>query len=103
MSYIRRPPERKPAARICLGKQHLLCDKSYEFGEHKGLGLIHGEIVDIGGLVPAGIDLKNPAHGLEQALTFRWDSRRAACLSTLAKAHMFILFTLMLQSAAARL
>lgn len=31
---------------ICLGMQ-LLFDKSYEYGEHEGLGLIKGKIVDI--------------------------------------------------------
>ncbi len=36
----------KPLMGICLGMQ-LLFDKSYEYGEHKGLGLIKGKIVPI--------------------------------------------------------
>lgn len=36
----------KPILGICLGMQ-LLFDKSYEFGEHKGLGLIKGDICPI--------------------------------------------------------
>lgn len=36
--------ENKPILGICLGMQ-LLFEKSYEFGEYKGLGLIKGEII----------------------------------------------------------
>ena len=45
---------------ICLGMQ-LLFEKSYEFGEHQGLGLIPGEIVPMQGTIPA--DLKIPQIG----------------------------------------
>lgn len=36
----------KPLLGICLGMQ-LLFEKSYEYGQHKGLGLIKGEIASI--------------------------------------------------------
>ena len=40
----------KPLMGICLGMQ-LLFDKSYEYGEHKGLGFISGEIKPIGDVI----------------------------------------------------
>ena len=41
----------KPLLGICLGMQ-LLFEKSYEYGEHEGLGLIPGEIRPIADVIP---------------------------------------------------
>ncbi len=41
----------KPLMGICLGMQ-LLFDKSFEYGEFEGLGLIHGEIRPISDVIP---------------------------------------------------
>lgn len=38
---------------ICLGMQ-MLFDKSFEYGEHQGLGLIHGNVVSMEPIVPKG-------------------------------------------------
>ena len=43
----------KPLLGICLGMQ-LLFEKSFEYGEHKGLGLIKGQIKPIEGVIPNG-------------------------------------------------
>lgn len=43
---LKEEAKRKPLLGICLGMQ-LLFDKSYEFCECDGLGLIHGEVVKI--------------------------------------------------------
>lgn len=50
----------KPLLGICLGMQ-LLLEKSYEYGEHKGLSLIKGEIRPISDAIPS--DLKIPHMG----------------------------------------
>ena len=50
----------KPVMGICLGMQ-LLFDKSFEYGENEGLGLIKGEIRPIADVIPK--DLKIPHIG----------------------------------------
>lgn len=50
----------KPLMGICLGMQ-LLFDRSYEFGEHEGLGLIPGAVRPISDVIPA--DYKIPHIG----------------------------------------
>ncbi|MBQ3329575.1 MAG: imidazole glycerol phosphate synthase subunit HisH [Ruminococcus sp.] len=50
----------KPLMGICLGMQ-LLLDKSYEYGEHEGLGLIHGNVRPIADVIDK--DLKIPHIG----------------------------------------
>ncbi len=50
----------KPLMGICLGMQ-LLFERSYEYGEHKGLGLIKGEIVPFEGKIDS--ELKIPHIG----------------------------------------
>ena len=52
--------EGKPLLGICLGMQ-MLFEKSYEYGEHEGLGLIPGSVRPIRGFVPA--DYKIPHIG----------------------------------------
>ena len=56
----------KPLLGICLGMQ-LLFDRSFEYGEHKGLSLIKGDVVGMKGKISA--NLKIPHIGWN-ALTF---------------------------------
>ena len=44
----------KPLLGICLGMQ-LLFERSFEYGEHKGLGLISGDVVDMRPVIPASL------------------------------------------------
>ena len=46
----------KPLMGICLGMQ-LLLERSYEYGEHRGLGLIGGEIRPISEVIPQGLKI----------------------------------------------
>lgn len=48
--------EGKPIMGICLGMQ-LLFEKSFEYGEHEGLGLIGGAIRPIADVIPAGLKI----------------------------------------------
>ena len=63
--------EGKPFMGICLGMQ-LLFEKSYEFGQHEGLGLLRGSVVPMEGSIPSG--LKIPHIGWN-ALHFTRDSK----------------------------
>ena len=56
---------------ICLGMQ-LLFEKSMEYGEHEGLGLLRGSVVSMEGVIPA--ELKIPHIGWN-ALHFQKDHR----------------------------
>lgn len=60
----------KPILGICLGMQ-LLFEKSYEYGQHKGLGLIAGAVRDMREDIPS--ELKIPHIGWN-ALSFKKQS-----------------------------
>ena len=60
----------KPLMGICLGMQ-MLFEKSLEYGEHEGLGLIPGQVIPIGDVIPP--ELKIPHIGWN-ALSIKKDS-----------------------------
>ena len=62
---------------ICLGMQ-MLFEESFEYGIHKGLGLIPGRVVSMAGYIPEG--LKIPHIGWN-ALQFRQESPLFAHIS----------------------
>lgn len=46
----------KPILGICLGMQ-MLFERSFEYGEHKGLGLIPGDVRPISDVIPKGLKI----------------------------------------------
>ena len=52
--------EGKPLMGICLGMQ-MLFEKSFEYGEHEGLGLLKGQVIPMADLLPG--ELKIPHMG----------------------------------------
>ncbi|MGN0990365.1 MAG: imidazole glycerol phosphate synthase subunit HisH [Candidatus Ventricola sp.] len=72
-ALCREAAQGKPVMGICLGMQ-MLFEKSLEYGEHEGLGLIPGEVVPMAGRLPEGLkiphigwnalNMKRPDHPL---------------------------------------
>lgn len=72
-SYVRtRAAQGTPLMGICLGMQ-LLFERSFEYGEHEGLGLLKGQVVGMAGKLPG--DLKIPHMGWNSLHLHRADSR----------------------------
>ncbi len=65
----------KPLLGICLGMQ-ILFEKSYEYGCHKGLGLISGEVVTMEGNIPDNLKIPhigwNALHFKKQNPLFKY-------------------------------
>ena len=65
----------KPIMGICLGMQ-MLFEKSYEYGEHEGLGLLKGAVVPMEGSIPEGLKIPhigwNALHFQKESPLFRY-------------------------------
>ena len=57
----------KPIMGICLGMQ-LLFEKSYEYGEHDGLGLLNGSVIGMQGVIDEKLQIPHIGYN---ALTFK--------------------------------
>lgn len=73
----------KPLMGICLGMQ-LLFDESYEYGIHKGLGLIPGSVVPLKGKIST--ELKVPHIGWN-AISYKDDDKLFKYLNSRAYAY----------------
>ena len=60
---------------ICLGMQ-MLFEKSYEYGEHKGLGLLKGEVIGMNGTIPNNLKIPhigwNALHFTKESPLFKY-------------------------------
>ena len=74
--------EGKPLLGICLGMQ-MLFEKSFEYGEHRGLGLIPGSVVAMSGRIPAELHIPhiggNALHFTRESPLFR-DLKEGDCV-----------------------
>lgn len=89
-AVLREETQKKPLLGICLGMQ-LLFEKSCEYGEHRGLGLIPGEVC------PLADDLTDPAlkvpHIGWNAMDIVPGARPTRCSSTSKTASTSITYT----------
>lgn len=87
---LREETQKKPLLGICLGMQ-LLFEKSYEYGEHAGLGLIPGAVC------PLADDLADPNLKYRTSAGTRWTSypvgKTTRFLSTSKTASTFTTYT----------
>ena len=68
---LREEAEKKPLLGICLGMQ-LLFDRSFEYGEHTGLGFVPGQVSDLHGAL-TDKSLKVPHMGWNSLQILRGD------------------------------
>ena len=65
----------KPIMGICLGMQ-MLFEKSFEYGEHEGLGLLKGSVIPMAGRIPENLKIPhigwNALHFQKSSPLFRY-------------------------------
>ena len=91
----------KPLMGICLGMQ-LLADESFEFGRHKGLGIIPGSVVRLEGLEEGkGQTLKVPQVGWNQIFPASLDWRDSPLAALPAGEYLYFVHSYYFKPAAA--